>query len=93
MRGTVNEMKSEDDIAMLAGDADDDAIKAAYETSKEDEKFKNLFKGNLEYKVFVQLKLSNTFLTICLEFYLLNIQISHLRINANSSHRLLNDVF
>ena len=47
LRGTVNEMKSEDDIAMLAGDADDDAIKAAYETSKEDEKFKNLFKGNI----------------------------------------------
>ena len=45
LRGTASEMKSEDDIAMLAGETEDDAIKAAYETSKEDEKFKNLFKG------------------------------------------------
>jgi len=50
LRGTVSEMKSEDDIAMLAGETEDDAIKAAYETSKEDEKFKNLFKG---CKVFI----------------------------------------
>ena len=45
-------MKSEDDIAMLAGETEDDAIKAAYETSKEDEKFKNLFKGLFLIKLY-----------------------------------------
>lgn len=36
---------SEDDIEELATATDDAAIKAAYETSKQDEQFKNLFKG------------------------------------------------
>jgi len=51
LRATADSAKvAEDDIEELATATDDAAIKAAYETSKQDEQFKNLFKG---CKVFI----------------------------------------
>ena len=62
LRATADSAKvAEDDIEELATATDDAAIKAAYETSKQDEQFKNLFKGYFFKKFYIFLNFSKVF--------------------------------